>query len=636
MNENKKVKLDSLKHVSLEKSPTVTYQGVADAVRNFFDEARNARQTVEDSWQECYAQYIGTVEAQEWVNSFSTRQQLISNDWRHKVHLGKAHELIETFIAYLLSATFPNSQWFGLVPKQPEIAHKLPKLEVFFREILEQAELREETEKFYRQALLIGNSVMGLPWDNYNDVPKFETLDMFDFYPDPNAHDINKADVVRIIRKTRSEIASMMHSGKIENITATDIINLPASEEDKREARRNIKSWAGIELADAVSMEDVVDCYDYWGDLNVGTTTLKDVHVLVIGGCVAKLERNKFKVAGSKPFIFGTITQIPHVVYARGILHPVLGQLAMMDITHNQVLDNIELIINAMFTVVNDGTIDLDSVRNDPGNLILVQDHDAVQRMQVGSIDSVGYLEVDTLNQAIDRVVGSGPMVSAGPGRGGERVTAAEITATRDAGGNRLNQIHRHLERTFLLPVLRNTWKLMQSHKKGEGLVPLKVNRDERGYFKVPLSDLKLHLDFNVKGADHVVDREHNINEILAYVEAVSANPELAARQNWDELARRVAGTFDIFEDVEAVIAEPPPPGPSPEEQQLMAQQEQQQQVPPVNMNGIPLPGVAEQLGSETPLTMDASGMNFALQQSGVDGLTNGIAPPEGFPPIPE
>ena len=628
--------LSRLRTQSLPDADPPTNEKVAERIIAFQNDAKMARNGIEEEWLECTATYLGSIEAYQWLRNNNARREVVENDWRHKIHLGKSAEIVETIQAYLIGAMFPNSQWFGFTPtRSVENKSTMQVLEIYFRSVLERAEFREATDEFLRQLITVGNSVMSLPWDEETNRPVFKTLDIFDFYVDPFAVNMNEANVVRILRKTREEIWQRVERGEYKGLKKEDIVNLNAQISSNRIDRDRINQWQGMNLPIGSSMHDYVEIMDFWGDLRLDGMILRDVHAVVVGKKLVKIETSEYEGVG-KPFIFCAYKRTPISLYGQGALHSVLGQLATCDIITNQTLDNLELTINKKWGYVEDGVTDPDQMINVPGVRIPMAEQGNVWEIPSTGLDSLAYVQVDRLLGDIDKAVGLGPLISAGPGRSGERVTAAEVAATRDAGGNRLSAVHRHVEREFLLPVLRRSWLLLRKFFKGTGVARVRISdTDEHAYVQVYRSDFQIDVDFSVRGADHVVDRERDIEDITMYMNVVASNPELAQLQNWPALARKFASVMGIFDDISEIVLEPDQ-GPSPEQQQALAAQQQAEQAAlqaanaplPITANGVPLPGVAEELQANSPAAFPPEALNALLSVDGIEGMANLTMPP--------
>jgi len=104
-----------------------------------------------------------------------------------------------------------------------------------------------------------------------------------------------------------------------------------------------------------------------------------------------------------------------------------------------------------MWKVLQDGTLDLDSLFSAPGKIIPVSDPNNLVPVQFDVRNlGINVQEEQMLEQRVERVTGINAYVGQGQGRNAERVTAEEVKSKRDAGGNRLGRYHKHMEETAL------------------------------------------------------------------------------------------------------------------------------------------------------------------------------------------
>src|SRR5207237_1270174 len=103
--------------------------------------------------------------------------------------------------------------------------------------------------------------------------------------------------------------------------------------------------------------------------------------------------------------------------------------------------------------------------------------------------------------------------------RSGERVTAAEIQAVRDAGGNRLSNIHQHIEDTTLMEILRRVYRSMQQFVKEPETI--RVNGSKRGeyyYYSVDPESINNEYYLEPLGAGHVTDKTKYVRDRLDFI----------------------------------------------------------------------------------------------------------------------
>jgi hypothetical protein len=247
---------------------------------------------------------------------------------------------------------------------------------------------------------------------------------------------------------------------------------------------------------------------------------------------------------------------------------------------------------------MNDGSIDLNEMYSAAGKVIPVEDVEtSVRPLETNANTMVAIQDEQLLEARIDKITGVGAYVGVNGGRQAERVTAEEIKAQRDAGGNRLGRYHKHIEDTALCELLSKCYAFMQQFVIDEETVRIQRSvqtsmTDKYEFFTVGQEDLQYDLDITPIGSDHIIDKEFELQQRLDFYTVVSQNPDMAKFVNWKEAMKDLARRM-MKQDWERFIIIPeetvPPEGaeqPDVEEQMLMQQQAQAEQA--ANPTGNP------------------------------------------------
>ena len=538
------------------------------------------RQPIEEEWKMCWAEYFSNSRGADTIRAEAA--SLIGDvqtDWRHKIPTGKAFEIVEDANSYLQGAFFPNKQWFDILPKQmipdADWVDVLKVIQKFIQVKLDEAYFSEWWDMNIRQCLITGTSVLALPWryettktkknvqitnskGSKSYVPRVVdkvikngldicVLDMFDFFIDPLASDPKNANCVRRYTKTKGELVRLVEAGTFNQEKETTILGLERMSQDCSTVNKDSKTYfAGATQDDNRYQEDDrVDVLEYWGNIVAGGKEFVDVCATVSGDTLLDFRPNPFW--GGKPYVITTFVRVHEHPYGLGLLAPICGQLHQMFTTMNHRLDISELVVNPMWKVLNDGTIDLASLFSAPAKLIPVESMDNLQPI-VFNAQNLGITveEESMLEQRIERVTGISAYVGQGGGRDAERVTAAEVNAKRNAGGNRLGRYHKHIEDTSLRELLEKTYSFMQQFVTEDEIV--RVTGATAGstsgsfdFIKVGQEELQHEVDIIPVGSDWVVDKEREISERLDFVALVSQNPIMSEMVNWEEVMKDLA-----------------------------------------------------------------------------------------------
>jgi hypothetical protein len=251
-----------------------------------------------------------------------------------------------------------------------------------------------------------------------------------------------------------------------------------------------------------------------------------------------------------------------------------------------------------MWTLRSDGVLQPDDVYTEPGRVLQVSDHNDLMPLQSQNQSwAVTYQEGGLLEQTVDKSFGTGNYISSNQQRSGERVTATEVAAVRDAGGNRLSTVHKHIEETALIPFLAKLFTMVHQHT----MEPVTVRvagegADEYGYWELEPTDFNSPVKLRPIGSDNIIERKAYVQARLEFVQAVSGLPDVAAKLNMDMFLTDLLNHWG-FDEPERYLKKVDP------------QQEQEAPIAPTPTTGNPLVDAVQ--SGELP----SVGMADALQQ---------------------
>lgn len=571
----------------------VTNEDIIQFVSNAFETFKQARNIVEDTWVEAWSLYLGTPQAVDAQRSQALKTVGDVNvNWRHKINTGKAYEMVETVHGYLMAATFPNNEWFSVEPSAPGYARLSRVVRKYLANKFEQANFKAHYASFLRQLLITGTSVIALPWRyeskpcrkkvvvkklNFDPLteteyesstieeveeervvqnnPDFIIIDAFDVWVDSAVNDPNEGAFIRRLEKTRAEVMSLTKEGHYDLISLQDVENAAAGDRHKNADKEEVEYYQNMSnTTNEHSMGDVLELIEFWGDVHTDGITFHDVCVTMMGNQLLKFEANPFWAG--RPFHIATCTPLTQSPYSMGLLQPNLGLLHQLNIITNQRLDNLELSTDTMLLVRQDGVLNPEDLGIAPGKVLFVNDPAAIQAFALPNTTQITYTEASVLEQSIDKNAGTGALISANAARSGERVTAAEIAAVRDAGGNRLSGLQSHVEATTLKPILNKVYRNAQQFVSDDELV--RVTGDETGeydYFNVGAEQLSYDFKLKPVGSEHVIDRNKYISDRLQFIQSVAQVPQMAELVNYEALLFDIVQHFG-FDDPESYLVQ--------------------------------------------------------------------------------
>jgi hypothetical protein len=576
---------------------------LAQAVLGLYETYRNARTNRETVWLESWATYFGTPEAEEFLRQRVARLVGdVNDDWRHRIASGKGYEIIETINAYLQTAFFPSSDWFDVVPAEdPELADVAKATKRFVSKKLREAQFTSYWETYIRQLLVTGFSVLALPWETRlvtrkrriekedeegnktypaieEEVPEYdnislEVLDSFDCFLDPSARDINRANFIRVMRQEKATVMRKIATKEYDRLNPASVVATSVNGRTKMQSER-VSRFLGMEY----DPKELVDVLEFWGDITVEDVTYHDVVITVVGSNLARVEPNPYW--GGRPFIIGTAIPVPGRPYGLSPLEPVLGMIHQLNVLSNQRLDNLELLVDTMWGYVPDGVTDPADMVTEPGKIIPMATPGNVFPLQRdGNGVYVSYQETNLLEINIDKTVGVGAYIGTQQGRKGERVTAQEIQAVRDAGGNRLSSIHGHIENTQLHAMLVKTMMMCRQYVTYDEVIRYPGQRGEQIYAHFGPRELMFDYEIMPVGAEYIANKERQLQQVVDFVNLVSQVPQWTESIDWEELLRMASRRFGFSEDIDKFLKQPVPQAPA---QEMAPQAMPQGAVPPM------------------------------------------------------
>lgn len=596
--------MKDLQVVKTGKQPPVRPHDVAGAVVGLQRRYREARRPLEDTWLECLAMYSGSPQGESYTRNSIARKEDIATDWRHRVNTGKAFQSIEAIHAYLTAAFFPNRNYFKLDPVQHGYAEAARLVTKYLHQKLRRWGFETKYSANVRQAAILGTSVLTLPWRDeavphyykasvrtpvyssqgdqiserqqwqvtkedrkHTYQPEYRVDDIFDYFLDPMAQDPNEGNVIREMFKTRAEVKELVEKGFYKNLAVGDVYQLPTDRQEsetewkKTQADRFDQNETDLAKRD----KDSIRVLEFWGSLEVKGYYYKNVLITIVGGKLTRFEEIPYWCG--KPFVFTTYIPRVNSPYGMGAIEPNLGLLQQLNTVTNQRLDNQELAVDGMYIVKEDGVLDATDIYSRPGKVMKAAETDSIQPVRRDNSWTLTYQETAYLEATIDANFGTGPMVGTSPGRSGERVTAAEIQAQRDAGGNRLSGVHAHMEHTSFLPAVQKSLTLCAQFTDEVETIRVSTGvPGEYNYYEIGPEELQFTYNLIPLGADHVTDTERRLDRIGMFIQMVSGDEALRAQANMDAVMEELVAALG-FDNPERFIK---PPAPEVPEQEML------------------------------------------------------------------
>lgn len=227
------------------------------------------------------------------------------------------------------------------------------------------------------------------------DGPNFETLNIYDCFPDPNATNLsNMRWFIYRTFKTLDELKRCNETRGVEYYKNLDKLEAMIDENNKksdkitddnqyREHRRVMMGTQEFRGEDESNKEFVVlrrFDKDMWTDI-----------VPEFGICIREEQNPYFH--GELPIVHGVDYPYPGELYGMGEIEPVDRIQRAINAVLNQRLDNVQLTLRNMWKVKKNSGVDLHTLISAPGNIVTTDDMTAVEPLQVPDVTGATFVQ---------------------------------------------------------------------------------------------------------------------------------------------------------------------------------------------------------------------------------------------------
>lgn len=412
---------------------------------NAFTAAEKARRSYETRWKRYYQLY-------------RSHQEKKPGDWHHSIFVPVCFWIIETVTPRLV-AQLPK---FTAYPVGPDDQMAAKKMETLLDWAVDQSDLYVELVKAFKSALKYGTGIIktyhrvdkrryrstktvtmpmtqqvqefmldpetGEPMVDFDgqpmmttrevqvpgpsvsvpqkqtyvayDGPAAECIDIFNFWVAPEAHDVDSARyVIHRVYKEMDYLKKKVKDGIYrlpENFTWDDIT---ATDEDP--AMERLSSIGLGDMGDDPTRKPV-EILEFWTDDG-------RVITLVNRKAIFRVSENPFDHS-EKPFVRVLDYVQEHEFWGVGEIEPLEGLQDLQNALVNTRLDNVRLVMNAMFAVNMNYIEDESDLESRPGGVIRLRGdltpNEVIQRIDLGDVTSSAFNEAEINERTIEKVSG--------------------------------------------------------------------------------------------------------------------------------------------------------------------------------------------------------------------------------------
>jgi hypothetical protein len=495
---------------------------------------KQARFALNDRWKDLWSLY-----------RTDPLQVQTDDGWQSKLNDGRVFEVVETVASYIRSALFFSDNWLELEPTKPSMGEVAPLVSAHFRNLLASSNLKEEFRVFIRQLLLLGFSAMSVDW--LDDKLVFSTENSYGLYIESSRRFDEHSYSFRDNYLNKAAWFSLVDSGALgDDLDAEEVwekykVNYSSELNQYRDSQEVSTTFA-----------DSLLLVEYWCPVE------KELYYILEDECLYSTPMD------CPPWLVAQIYQVPSDAYGLNLLTSSLGLILESNMIMNRRLDNMAVSVDNMWLFVDDGITNPDDIKTAPGKVIPVGSPDALTPLYPPPNNfQVTYQESSIIDSRIERNTGTGALISSGQYRSGERVTAEEINAVKDAGGNRLTDLYEHIESAFVLPLLKRALRLVAENRPS-GVVKLaSATPGVYDYYKVLASDFKNEYNIKLSASQSIINRDRNIRRLQEFIAMVNTVPQFQELVDYKNLYTDMLYKFG-FDNPQRYILQPKEEEPAP------------------------------------------------------------------------
>ena len=536
---------------------------LADKVRGWFNQAKDARSAKDQKFLSQYKIYRFTGDRPKFP-------------WRSDIYVPMGHVNVQVKTAKMVTAILSSDPFFRARARSGRFAQSEDVVEQLMLQQLEEMgwpkilhgwvlghyifgtgilkgywkyeEIEEEYEEIEYRPVYV--KLGGETWQTGEepvtvkrtrtkvvyDGPAFEVVNIFDFYPDPQATSIKSARYVIHRREVSIDHLKAMAKKGVYKKSAVNKIAAMRSEASTDSSQK--VEIDGIE-DEALGKEthpgiEILECF---------TPTRK----IVIGPSNVLLQTGKNKFPRI-PFFDLPHLPSPHRLFGIATNEPVASIQKAVNKVHRLRFDNWLIQVHKMFVVSEDALRSPSDVVARPGAIIRVKGgrdiDNSIKELVKQPLPMESYMEQDTLERLNETITGVNE-----PAKGIERRSGKSETATKTRMTAQGTSIRFGVELVLIEPVIKEVLEFMHSLNQTFLTVPrvIRVMGEQgRQYPLIGADHIQGEFDFKFELAPVQGNKEEWLQRLMLIFQQYAQNPLIAPLTNWMEFAKRLAKAADL------------------------------------------------------------------------------------------
>src|SRR5690606_29424018 len=269
---------------------------------------------------------------------------------------------------------------------------------------------------------------------------------------------------------------------------------------------------------------------------------------------------------GELPFAVGVDVGFVGEFIGEGLIRPMADLQIELNAKRNQRMDNVNFLLNKVFTVLKTSDLTQEDLRLFPGKIIPVDDHGEIQELKMDDVTGSSYTEESIIDKDIQEATGIHPYMQGSPPEF-SRERATTVLALQSAGNEGLRLRVNLLEETFLLPIVRQMADLNQQFMQPTEFVRITGPDGLSHFIEINANDVVGDFDFFWAGStvDNAAERQFKVQQLIQLLGVV--NQAEGADVDRRELIRqilklagvqnvnRIVPPTDVFQQMGNVLA---------------------------------------------------------------------------------
>jgi hypothetical protein len=326
------------------------------------------------------------------------------------------------------------------------------------------------------------------------DGPAAEAVDLFNFWVAPEATDIQSARfLIHRVYREWSYIERMVKRGiyKLpDNLKPGDAY--PNTED---EPLRDRMASIDMDTSGADSTRKPVEVLEFW---------LDDGRVITMANrrAILRVSPNPFD-HGEKPFARIVDHLAEHEFYGVGEIEVIEGLVDLRNVIANSRVDNLRMVLQAMFFVDTSALVDLKDLQLRPGGFVRVNTQqggldNVIKRIEMGDVTPTAFVETEQIDNAIERITGVSNYTM-GQDSPSANDTATGVNLLQQAGDIRFALKSRLMELMGLKDVARQWGANCQQFITEEKLLRLFGPRGVLDFMPLSPESIQGSFDFDIE-----------------------------------------------------------------------------------------------------------------------------------------